>query len=222
MVKDFDALIFDLDGTLIESMWVWEAIDLAFVDQYHLQPPDDFYRTIEGMSYRETAAYYKATFPQLPFSVEEIMEVWTSMAKDKYLHEVTLKPGVKAFLRKARKQGLKTGIATSNTLDLVHGTLNSLGIDGYFDSIHSACEVSAGKPSPEIYLLVSKDLGIAPGRCLVFEDVPSGIMAGKRAGMRVCAVEDVSSKDQTPKKRELADYYIEDYTQILQGTYEVL
>ncbi len=222
MLQNKDALIFDLDGTLIDSMWVWQAIDVEFLSKYQLQEPDDFYEVMEGMSYTEVAAYYKKIFPDLPLSVKEIMELWTSMARDKYLHEVPLKPGIKEFLRHAKDLGLKTGIATSNTLELVHGTLKSLEIEAYFDSIHSACEVAAGKPSPDIYLLVSQDLGVEPGRCLVFEDVPNGILAGKRAGMKVCGVEDRFSKELVVKKRTLADYYIQDYRQVTDRTYEVL
>ena len=82
--------------------------------------------------------------------------------------------------------------------------------------------MEAGKPSPAVYLLVAEDLGVDPSRCLVFEDVPMGILAGKNAGMRVCAVEDAFSSPQVQKKRELADYYIQDYTEIEKRTYEVL
>ena len=73
-----------------------------------------------------------------------------------------------------------------------------------------------------MYLLVARDIGADPERCLVFEDVPMGILAGKNAGMKVCAVEDDFSRPQEEKKRELADYYIRDYRDIINGTYEVL
>ena len=95
-------------------------------------------------------------------------------------------------------------------------------IDGFFDSVHTACEVKTGKPSPDVYLLVADELKIPPEKCLVFEDVPMGIMAGKNAGMKVCAVEDDFSRPQEMKKRELADYYIMNYNDIKNGTYEVL
>ena len=85
-----------------------------------------------------------------------------------------------------------------------------------------ACEAGAGKPAPDVYLLTAEDMGVKPERCLVFEDVPMGILAGKNAGMTVCAVEDDFSAPQCAKKRELADYYIQDYNDIKNGTYEVL
>ena len=89
-----------------------------------------------------------------------------------------------------------------------------MDIEQYFDSVHTSCEVETGKPSPDIYLLVAEDLGVDPSRCLVFEDVPNGILAGKNAGMRTCAVYDQYSRDQEDKKKEMADYYIDSYMEL--------
>ena len=81
----------------------------------------------------------------------------------------------------------------------------------YFSSIMTACDVQKGKPAPDIYLAVAKELGVDPGRCLVFEDIIPGIQAGKNAGMEVCAVEDVYSAHVREEKKLLADYYLEDF-----------
>ena len=86
----------------------------------------------------------------------------------------------------------------------------------------TSCEVSRGKPAPDVYLEAARRLAATPRQCLVFEDVPMGIRAGKNAGMQVCAVEDAFSAKQESEKRRLADYYISDYEQILNHTYEVL
>lgn len=109
------------------------------------------------------------------------------------------------------------GIATSNAQDMVAAVLDSLDIRSYFGVVATACEVAAGKPAPDIYLKVAADLGVQPEKCLVFEDVPAGILAGKRAGMRVGAVEDVFSLSMTEEKKELADFYIRDYRELIQG-----
>lgn len=77
--------------------------------------------------------------------------------------------------------------------------------------------MKAGKPEPDIYLKVAQDLEVEPKDCLVFEDVPAGILAGRRAGMEVCAVDDEFSKHMEQEKRELADYFIRDYFDILDG-----
>ncbi len=222
MLKNIDACIFDLDGTLVDSMWVWVAVDEEYIRKYNLTKPDGFHAGMEGMSYTEAAQYFIDCFPTLPLTREGIMEEWTKMAYEKYMTEVPPKKGVKEFLEALRARGIKTGIATSNSREMVTDTIKALGMDGLFDSVRSACEVAAGKPSPDVYLLVAEDLQVKPENCLIFEDVPMGILAGKNAGMKTCAVEDEFSKEQAAKKRELADYYIQDYDDIINGTYEVL
>lgn len=222
MLKDIDAIIFDMDGTLIDSMWIWPDIDEVFLKKHNLTQPEYFHEEMEGMSFTEVAQYFLDIFPTLRCTPEEVMEEWTEMAHDRYVTQVELKKGVSGFIRWARKQGIKMGIATSNGRTLVDDTLEALKITGFFDSVKCACEAGAGKPAPDVYLLVAEELGVDPGRCLVFEDVCMGILAGKNAGMRVCAVEDPFSSPQAGKKRELADYYIQDYDDIKNGTYEVL
>ena len=92
--------------------------------------------------------------------------------------------------------------------------LDALDIRGFFQVVVTACEVAAGKPAPDIYRKVAADLGVLPEDCIVFEDVPAGILAGKAAGMAVCAVEDAHSANVRERKRELADYYLEDYDRL--------
>ena len=83
--------------------------------------------------------------------------------------------------------------------------------------VATACEAAAGKPAPDIYLLVAERLGVAPEKCAVFEDVPAGIQAGKSAGMLVFAVEDDFSAEMRREKEELADYFIDDFYEILRN-----
>ena len=94
--------------------------------------------------------------------------------------------------------------------------IDSLKIGKYFKIVATSCEVAAGKPAPDIYLKVAKELEVSPSHCLVFEDVPAGILAGKRAGMTVCAIDDDFSRAMEAEKRELADYFIYDYYQLLE------
>ena len=208
------AVIFDLDGTLVDSMWMWKAIDIEYLGRFGYDCPEDLQRVIEGMSFSETAVYFKERF-QLPDSTDRIKEDWVKMSIDKYRNEVPLKPGAGEFLTQLRQSGIRTGIATSNGREMVDAVLHSLHIEDQFDVVTTACEVAAGKPAPDIYLKVAEALGTNPVDCLVFEDVPAGILAGKRAGMKVCAVEDEFSRHLEEEKRELADCYIMDYFELL-------
>lgn len=214
MFENVEAVLFDLDGTLVDSMWIWRDIDIEYLARFGIPLPDDLQSQIEGMSFSETAVYFKEHFP-IPDSPEQIKEDWTKMAWEKYLHEVPLKKGAKELLAHCRTHGIRLGIATSNARELVEAVLTSLQVSAYFDCIVTGCEVSKGKPSPDIYLEAARQCETDPSRCLVFEDIISGIQAGRSAGMKVCAVEDAYSLHQTADKKELADYYIKDYSEIV-------
>lgn len=207
------AVIFDMDGTIVDSMWVWSAIDHEFLGARGYEATRQMQHDIEGKSFYETACYFKEHF-QLPEDVQTIMDIWNEMAYDKYKNEVKLKPGVLEFLEYLSRHHIKAGIATSNAKSLVSVCLKSLGISHYFQAVTTADEVEHGKPCPDIYLLTSSKLKVAPEECLVFEDVPMGILAGKRAGMEVCAVDDEMSRHLETKKKELADYFITGFSML--------
>lgn len=214
MLENIKAVIFDLDGTLVDSMGIWKQIDIEYLAKYNIALPDDLQSSIEGMSFTETANYFKERF-QIPEEIHEIKATWNEMTYKKYKNEVPLKEGTREFLNMLKSRDIKMGIATSNSRELVEVVIKSLQIDSFFDAIHTSCEVEKGKPSPDIYLLVSEKLGVAPTECLVFEDVPQGIMAGKNAGMKVCAVDDEYSRALEEEKRKLADYFIESFQELL-------
>ena len=216
MLDGKQAVIFDLDGTLVDSMWMWKDIDIEFLARYGYECPEDLQKAIEGMSFSETAVYFKERFA-LPIELDEIKRIWTEMSIDKYRNEVPLKPGAGEFLHRLKERGVALGIATSNGRDMVDAVLGSLGIEALFDNVTVGCEVANGKPAPDIYLHVAGLLGVRPENCLVFEDVPAGILAGKRAGMEVCAVEDAFSREFAGEKRRLADYFSTDYFELLYG-----
>ena len=222
MLKGIEAIIFDVDGTLIDSMWIWENIDELFLEKYHLEKPEGFHEGMEGMSYSETAQYFLDLFPSLPHTREELEQEWYDMAYEIYTTQMELKKGAYDFIKTMHENGIKLGIATSNNRELAEGTLKNNKVLEYMSSIWTSCEAGAGKPNPAVYLNVAKDLGINPEKCLVFEDVSNGILAGKNAGMKVCAVDDRFSRNQEEKKRQLADYYIQNYDDIKNNTYEVL
>ena len=222
MLKGIEAIIFDIDGTLMDSMCVWTDIDDIFLEKYGLEEPEGFHEGMEGKSYSETAQYFLDLFPTLPHTREDLEQEWHEMAYEFYAKKLTLKPGAYEFIKEMHEKGIKLGIATSNSRDLAEAGLSNNGVYEYMDSFWTACEAKAGKPNPAVYLCVAKDLGVEPSKCLVFEDGPMGILAGKNAGMTVWAVDEAVSAAQEAKKRELADYYIKDYFDIKNKTYEVL
>lgn len=210
MLDDIEAVIFDLDGTLVDSMWIWHEIDIEYLGKFGIAAPETLSSKVEGMSIQETADYFKKTF-NIPNSTDKIIADWNRMAWDKYENEIPLKEGIPEFLNGCRRNHIKLGIATSNSRELVENVLRTHNIRDYFSYILTGSEVQRGKPAPDIYLSVAGQLQVSPEHCLVFEDVIPGIMAGKNAGMRVCAVEDAYSTPDRAEKEKLADYYIDHF-----------
>ena len=214
MLRNTKAVIFDLDGTLIDSMWIWKDIDIAYFAEKGIEMPEDLQEKIEGMSMRETATFMKKTF-DIEDDEQTMMNTWNHMAMDAYCHRVPLKEGAKEFLQFLKEQGIKTGIATSNSKELLHAVAEKLDLYSYIDCFLTGNEVAHGKPFPDVYLEVAQRLAVSPRDCLVFEDVLPGIMAGKHAGMRVCAIYDDYTKDVVEEKKQSADYYIQNYRELL-------
>lgn len=206
----FKAVIFDLDGTLLDSMWLWREIDIEYLGGFGIDIPWDLQKSIEGKSFTETAIYFKERF-EIPDTVEQITEYWNKMAMSKYCNKVTLKPGAREFIVELHNKNIKLGIATSNSRELTEAALSSKGIHEYFQAIVTGDDVKRGKPNPEIYLRAAKLLNASPCDCLVFEDVPQGILAAKNAGMTACAVDDEYSRELLNEKKMLADYFVTDY-----------
>lgn len=224
MLEGIKAVLFDLDGTLVDSMWIWEDIDKMYMEQLKVEYKlSELHENINGMSFTETAQFFKDTF-NIPNTVDEIKEEWNQMAEQYYKTKVPMKNNAREFVGILNENGIKTGIGTSNSKHLVSLILDVHEMHGSFETVRTSCEVQKGKPSPDIYLKVAEDLGVKPEECLVFEDIVEGVMAAQSAGMKACAVYDEYSKDYKEKLVALADYYIHDYSEVLDlikdGRYE--
>ena len=210
-----EAVIFYLDGSMVDSMWMWRAIDIEYLGRFGIELPENLQACIEGMSFSETAVYFKERF-ELPDDLDTIKADWNRMAWDKYTYEVPVKDGVTDLLQYCMDHGIKVGIATSNSRELVENVVKARHLEHYFDCIMTGSDVEKGKPAPDIYLAVARELGVSPENCLVFEDIIPGIQAGKAAGMRVCAVYDKYSEHQDAEKRTLADYYTYHFKELME------
>ena len=213
MLKDIDAIIFDVDGTLADSMWMWKQIDIEYLGRFGIELPKDLQKNIEGMSFRETAEYFKSHFP-ITDSIDEMMADWNKMAAHKYRYEIPLKKGALKFINWCKNKGILLGIATSNSVELLTYLLEAHKLENFFDVIITGSDGLKGKPAPDMYLEVAKRLDTEPSKCLVFEDIIPGILAGKRAGMRVCAIDDEYSKDVLSEKKNEADYFIDSFEEL--------
>lgn len=213
MLTDVRAAIFDLDGTLVDSMWIWEKIDIDYLKIRNIDMPEDLRDAISHLSFQETAKYFKKRF-NLEDSLEEIMNEWYDMAFYEYENNVPLKAGAKLFLDKLKKLGIKIGLATSNSLPLLEIALKKNDIYDYFDAITITGEVKRGKSFPDVYLLAAEKLGVSPNQCIVFEDILPAMKGAKAAGMKVVGVYDELSKDSRDEIENTVDKFIIEYAEL--------
>lgn len=220
MIDQIQAVIFDIDGTLVDSMGLWHEIDIEYFKMKGLPVPPNVQKDVEGMSFRETALYFQKNF-EPGKSVEDIEADWVRMAHDKYLSEVQAKPGAAEYISFLKEKGMKLGVATSNERTLAYAALTPHGFAEKIDSVWTSGEVNKGKPAPDVYLKVAEELGVSPQHCLVFEDTPNGMRAGKAAGMTVIGVKDDISGKHIDEIMSICDEYIHDFHEMLEGRVEV-
>ncbi len=212
--KQADAVIFDMDGTLIDSMGIWYDIDREFLSKRKLEAPSGFDEKIEGKSFHEVARLFKETF-LLPETVEQIMGIWYQMAYERYAHGMQMKEGAQELLRRLSQHNKKIGIATSNSRKLTECCFNDIGILSYFDTIVTANEVTYGKPCPDIYKKAAQNLDVNPEKCVVFEDTGAGIAAGNAAGMTTCLVFDAYNSHKYTENSVISDFSIRSFCDII-------
>ena len=208
------AAILDLDGTLVDSMWVWEQIDIDFLKSKGYTPPKDLKDDITHLTFRQTAEYFKDRF-NLSDSIDEITDTWNNMAYDFYSSKVKLKEGVIPFFNKLKSLNIKIGLATSNSLPLLEATLKNNGIYHLFDAITVTDEVKKSKENPDVYLLCANKLNVSPKNCVVFEDIIAAVNGAKLAGMKVIGIYDKASEDQKEILTQTCDRYILNYNELI-------
>ena len=213
-MNNIKAAIFDLDGTLIDSMWVWQQIDIDYLSKRGHAVPNNLNDEITHLSFTQTAEYFKNRF-SIEDSVEEIMNTWNTMAFNHYENNVKLKIGALEYLHKLKRSGIKIGLATSNSMPLLTATLKNNNAFDLFDAITVTDEVKKSKSNPDIYLLAAKKLGVDPKDCMVFEDIIAAVEGAKLAGMKVTGVYDEHSKHQIDVLKKECDNYIYSYEELL-------
>ena len=214
MLTNIKAAIFDLDGTLINSMSLWDQIDIDYLTSKNIPVPDDLNNEISHLSFNQVAVYFKERF-KLKDSLDEIKNTWNTMAYNHYSSDITLKDGVVEFLDFLKKSNIKIGLATSNSTELLEASLKFNKIYDYFDAITITDEVSIGKHEPDVYLLAAKKLNVKPEECIVFEDILVAVKGAKKAGMKVIAVEDECSSLDKDEIIKISDEFINDFRALI-------
>ncbi len=213
-IKQFKGVIFDLDGTLFDSMGIWKDVDLAFFEKRGITMPDDYQESIKDMHFKPMAEYTKERF-SLPDDIHDIMDEWCELCFKEYEKNVPLKSGVKEYLEQLKENGIKIAFATANTTELSEVCLKSNGIFDLFDACAYLHETKRNKNEPDIFLLACERLGLYPAECIVFEDILPAILGAKKGGFATCGVYDKFSEKDTEEIKANADYYIKSFAELL-------
>lgn len=199
------AALFDLDGTLLDSLWVWKRVDENFFLRRGMEVPADYERAITGMGFMATAVYTKERFG-LAGSADEIAAEWTRSACDEYAKNVPLKKGSREFIRALKAKGVRCCVVTASRRELYEPCLIHNGILDEFEFVLTADEAGGGtKRTGEIYRIAAERLGAAPEECVVFEDVLEGVVGAKKQGMKVYCIKDRLTYPHLEEITALAD-----------------
>lgn len=204
--------IFDVDGTLLDSMFIWDTIGEAYLRSIGYQPKENLNETFKNMSLHQAARYYQTEYG-VTRSIDEIMDGVNAMLERYYRFEVPLKPGAAELLERLRQNGVKLCIATATDRHLVEAALDRCGVLSCFGEIFTCNEVGHGKDEPDIFEEALRFLGTEKAETVVFDDALYAVRTAKEAGFPVAAVYDSHEKAQD-QIRMLADVYLEELTQL--------
>lgn len=207
--------IFDVDGTLLDSMTVWFDITNKFFIKHGLVLTDKQAALYKEMTLEESLPAIIDEY-KLDMSFDEIMGEFKKMITEEYLYNVQLKPYAKEYLKQLHDSGIKIAVATSGYEGLCKPAFKRLGIYDFIDAYAFSSEVGCNKGNPDVYLLAAQRIGVKPQSCIIFEDIVLGIDTAKRAGFETCAVYDPTNRDETDALKQLSDHYITGWEEMLQ------
>ncbi len=203
--KEIKAIFFDFDGTLADTIWIWESIDERFLGAHGIKVPDDLKSKIEGMSFENTAVYFKEKF-LIEKTPEEIVDEWFELAKKPYEEEVMLMKGAAESLEKLKESGLRIFLQTSNKESLVVPVLEKFRISGYFEKMFF-CQ---HKDRIETYCDMLRKTFCFAENSMMVDDAPAALEAAEKAGLTTVDVLIYKSEKEKDEEKKLSfvNYFI--------------
>lgn len=213
-LKAIQGAIFDLDGTLLDSMGVWSDVDRIFFERRGMEVPEDYVAIIAPLGFAAAASYTVSRFG-FQEREDDIVAEWHMLAKEAYAKDVTLKPYAKEYLEILKKQNVRLAAATASDASLFEPCLIHNEILQYFDTIVTVRDVERGKGFPDIYNLAAEKINLSAEDCAVFEDILKGVEGAKAGGFLAVGVEDTHSAFEKEKIQASADIYIKSWRELI-------
>lgn len=207
-------LLFDLDGTLIDSNGVWVEVDRTFLARRGLTATPEYSHTV-GHSIFPVAAQYTKDYYHLEEDPQAIMDEWMALARDAYAHQVPMKPGALDFLTLCRQLGERMVLTTACVPELCRAVLERHKLTPFFSSVLFAQELGVEKRDPRYFQAVLTHLGVRPEDCTLFEDSPGACRTARKAGIQVVGVYDPFYEDYQQELREVSHRYIRSFRELL-------
>jgi HAD superfamily hydrolase (TIGR01509 family) len=201
--------IFDFDGTLFDSMFIWDTAGEIYLRSIGIEPREDLQKVLKPMSLLQSATYIREKYA-IPLTVKEIMDGINRTVEDFYFHTVQPKEGIIIFLEQMKAQGVKMCIATATDRYQVEAALKRCGIESFFSEIFTCTDVGHGKDEPIIFQRAMEHLGTTKADTAVIEDAYNAARTSKNDGFITVAVYD-SHEERQNELRGTADVFIESY-----------
>ncbi len=214
MKKDYKAVIFDLDGTLIDSIPVWEEVDRRWLTLHGIDVTDEILARFKTMEFSAAAEYVRNELG-VNKSNEVLFAQWTDMIFKAYSELIPLKSYAKEILSKYKNEGKKILLATSCRKECCYASLKHLEIDSFFDEIVFTEDVGRGKEHPDIYLRCAETASVNAEDCLVFDDIYDALLSAHKAGMDFCTVYDKDTSRPLSSMKKESEYFIESFSELL-------
>ncbi len=212
------SIIFDLDGTLLDSMPMWSGIDRRFLLELGIDPPADITEQVKAMTVPQAARYLIRRF-DLSLTPEQITERVGALAERAYREELMLKPGAEEFLREVNRRGIPCALASITYPALLNAAVGRLGIAQYFQAIVTPADGFSGKQDPAIYLHTASLLHTAPAETLVCEDAYYAAKTAQEAGFPVLGILDPEAAAEWDRLRELCCKTVHHWTELLTASF---
>ncbi|MGH7791373.1 MAG: HAD family hydrolase [Thermodesulfobacteriota bacterium] len=199
------AVIFDMDGVMIDSEPLWEKTERILLGRRGIDYNPTYRDKIVGLNQKDSGKLLRETFSLLE-TVEELLEERTKILLSLYEKELELVPGLLTLLNELKENGFNLALASSSPYKIIKFVLDKFSLNEFFRVVVSGDFVKLGKPHPDIYLHTAKELGVKPWECVVIEDSINGLKSAKAASMLCIALPD---KRLSPKEFEIADLMLD-------------